>query len=128
MYKKTFIKALILSAMLIILCVSFTACSKKDKEEQTAEVENTQEPTSEDEINQDFIIVGEDEGEPLIFYNLNYVTSVEELEEYVDIAYDFEEKPEIILAEAGAPEGIFEQVKEMLDQKGVVYVITEDEE
>ena len=123
--QKLILKYAVIFLLLALLVLLLAACAKKKKTQTSPE--GTGAPV-ETEAAGDFIIVGENEGEPLIFYNLNNVSSVEELAEYVDIAYDFENKPEIILAEVDAPEGVFEQVREMLDEKGVVYVITEDEE
>ena len=123
--KKLILKYAVIFLLLALLILLMAACAKKKKTQTLPE--NTAVPVV-TEAAGDFIIVGEHQGEPLIFYNLNYVSSVEELAEYVDNAYDFENKPEIILTEVNAPEGVFEQVREMLDGKGVVYVITEDTE
>lgn len=120
--KKNWLMKLTVLAVLLasVLCV-FTACGDKNNNEEAA-------ATAEPEVEQDFIVVGADEDgvTPLIFYNLNMVSSVEELEEYVDLSYDFEEKPELLLAQVEAPEGVFEQIMEMLDEKGVVYTIIEE--
>ena len=123
--KKLILKYAVIFLLLGLLVLLLAACAKKKKTD--ASPEGTGAP-AETEAAGDFIIVGENEGEPLIFYNLNNMSSVDELAKYVDAAYDFEKKPEIILADVDAPEGVFEQVRDMLDEKGVVYVITEDEE
>ncbi len=123
--QKLILKYAVIFLLLGLLVLMLAACAKKKKTQTSSE--GAAAPV-ESEAAGDFIIVGEDGGKPLIFYNLNNVSSVKELAEYVDIAYDFENKPEIILAEVDAPEGVFEQVREMLDEKGVVYVITEDAE
>lgn len=131
MRKIKFSKSVVLLVLVIATLFAFTGCGS-DKTEEKNESESTSNEESdtatETEVEQDFIVVGSDNGEPLIFYNLNAVTSVDELEEYVDLSYDFEEKPEILLAQVEAPEGVFEQIKAMLDEKGVVYTIIEDEE
>lgn len=122
MKKNWLMKLTVLSVLLAsVLCV-FTACGDKNNNEEVT-------ATAEPEVEQDFIVVGTDEDgvTPLIFYNLNMVSSVEELEEYVDLSYDFDEKPELLLAQVEAPEGVFEQIMEMLDEKGVVYTIIEEQ-
>lgn len=123
MSKKYLRRLILLAAMSVVVIFSFTACG--DKQEEETQTEATAEP----EVEQDFIVVGANEdGTPLIFYNLNMVSSVEELEEYVDLSYDFEKKPELLVAQVEAPEGVFEQILEMLNEKGVVYTMIEDEE
>lgn len=125
--KKSWLIKLTVLAMTAVLAFGFAGCGKKE-EKNDAETSNSEATNSETEVEQDFIVVGTDEdGEtPLIFYNLNMVSSVEELEEYVDLSYDFDEKPELLLAQYEAPEGVFEQIMEMLDEKGVVYTIIEE--
>lgn len=127
--KKSWLIKLAVLAMTVAVVLCFVACGDK-KEKSESESTNTEAGNSETEVEQDFIVVGTDEDgkTPLIFYNLNMVSSVEELEEYVDISYDFDEKPELLLAQYEAPEGVFEQIMEMLDEKGVVYTIIEDME
>ena len=121
MKKNWLIKLTVLALVIASFACLFTACGDKEKAEET-------ETTTETEVEQDFIVVGTDEDgvTPLIFYNLNMVSSVEELEEYVDLSYDFDEKPELLLAQYEAPEGVFEQIIDMLDEKGVVYTIIEE--
>ena len=127
--KKSWLIKLTVLAMTVAFAFCFVGCGKEDDKSET-ETANSETANSETEVEQDFIVVGTDEdGEtPLIFYNLNMVSSVEELEEYVDLSYDFDEKPELLLAQYEAPEGVFEQIMEMLDEKGVVYTIIEDME
>lgn len=124
MRKNLLIKFAVLALMVASFAFAFTGCGDKNEEENTA----TETPANAVEVEQDFIVVGADEDgvTPLIFYNLNMVSSVEELEEYVDLSYDFDEKPELLLAQSEAPEGVFEQIIEMLDEKGVVYTIIEE--
>jgi len=124
--KSKIVKLLIVSLLAVSATVALSACGDKEEKQETTNIETK--ATEEAEVEQDFIVVGSENGEPLIFYNLNMVTSVEDLEEYVDITYDFENKPELLLGQVEAPEGVFEQIMEMLDEKGVVYSIIEDTE
>lgn len=123
MRKNLLVKLTVLALVLTSIICIFTGCGEKKAEESETKA------TAEAEVEQDFIVVGADEDgvTPLIFYNLNMVSSVEELEEYVDLSYDFDKKPELLLAQYEAPEGVFEQIMDMLDEKGVVYTIIEDE-
>lgn len=125
--KKSWLIKLTALALTASLAFCFAACGKNE-EKNAADTSNSEATNSETEVEQDFIVVGTDEDgkTPLIFYNLNMVSSVEELEEYVDLSYDFDEKPELLLAQYEAPEGVFEQIMEMLDEKGVVYTIIEE--
>lgn len=124
MRNKWLLKLSLLVLSAVGLMFSFTGCGEKEEEAPQAT-----ETSAETEVEQDFILAGtNDDGTPLIFYNLNMVTTVEDLEEYVDLSYDFENKPEILVGQVEAPEGVFEQILEMLDEKGVVYTIIEDAE
>ena len=111
-------KNIICIIMLIIALTVFAGCTKSGSKENDKDASAP---------NKDFIVVGSsnEEGDAFILYNTNIILSVEDLAEYIDEVYDFENKPEIILAESDAEEELLNEIKEMLDDKGVVYAVTD---
>lgn len=130
MKNKRFSLYLLIIATFLLLMA--TGCDKREgktNEKEAAESTSSDETAAGSEVTEiegEFLLVSEEEGELIIYYNLNKLASIEELEKFIDLGYDFEAKPELYLDFDSVSEATVEEIISLLDKKSVRYIIIED--
>lgn len=137
MINKRFSAILLFGVLVFMVMITVSACKNEDTKTNEKDISTDQADSSEElldnseeleltEIEAEFILVSETEGELLIYYNLNQLTSIAELEDFIDLGYDFDKSPELFVEYDDVSEETKEEIVGVLDKKNVRYTIIED--